>query len=46
MCMASGESPLEGKSSSVTTKLAEEGENDGEVDYSGEDQTRQWIRRR
>ena len=41
--MASGEFSLEDKSSSVATKLAEEGENDGELDYSGEDQTRQWI---
>ena len=43
--MASGEFFLEGKPS-VATKLAEEGENDGELDYSARDQTRQWIRRR
>jgi len=45
-CGGSGESPLEVNSSSVVTRLAEEGENDGELDYNGgEDQARQRVGR-
>jgi len=39
--MAARVSSLEGKSSWVARKLVEEGGNDEELDYGGEDQTRQ-----